>query len=81
MAYWMAAGQTCLCLQQRVSAVFPRHLGGALSSERATEVPAMHIPDGYLSPVFSLGSGVVTIPTWAVAATRCAMFLIGALCR
>ncbi|WP_081839017.1 cobalt transporter CbiM [Thermogemmatispora carboxidivorans] len=27
----------------------------------------MHIPDGYLSPVFSLGSGVVTIPAWAVA--------------
>ncbi|WP_262982338.1 energy-coupling factor ABC transporter permease [Thermogemmatispora tikiterensis] len=26
----------------------------------------MHIPDGYLSPVFSLGSGAVTIPTWAV---------------
>jgi cobalt/nickel transport system permease protein len=29
----------------------------------------MHIPDGYLSPVFSLGAGVVTVPTW-VTATR-----------
>ncbi|MBX5451894.1 MAG: cobalt transporter CbiM, partial [Thermogemmatispora sp.] len=30
----------------------------------------MHIPDGYLSPVFSLGSGVVTIPAWAVATRK-----------
>ena len=30
----------------------------------------MHIPDGYLSPVFSLAMGFLTIPTWAVAAQR-----------
>lgn len=30
----------------------------------------MHIPDGYLSPLFSVGSGVVTVPAWAVAARR-----------
>ena len=24
----------------------------------------MHIPDGYLSPLFSLGSGLVTVPVW-----------------
>jgi cobalt/nickel transport system permease protein len=30
----------------------------------------MHIPDGYLSPVFSLSAGVATIPAWALAAQR-----------
>ncbi|MBV9019874.1 MAG: cobalt transporter CbiM [Chloroflexi bacterium] len=30
----------------------------------------MHIPDGYLSPVFSLGTGVVTVPLWARAASK-----------
>ena len=30
----------------------------------------MHIPDGYLSPVFSLGTGVVTVPTWIVGARK-----------
>jgi len=30
----------------------------------------MHIPDGYLSPLFSLGAGVVTLPVWAVATQR-----------
>jgi cobalt/nickel transport system permease protein len=30
----------------------------------------MHIPDGYLSPVFSLGTGVVTVPAWVVASRR-----------
>ena len=30
----------------------------------------MHIPDGYLSPVFSLGTGVITVPGWAIAAQR-----------
>ncbi|MBV8823134.1 MAG: cobalt transporter CbiM, partial [Ktedonobacteraceae bacterium] len=30
----------------------------------------MHIPDGYLSPVFSLGTGVVTVPVWARAASK-----------
>src|SRR5215831_9932305 len=30
----------------------------------------MHIPDGYLSPVFSLGTGVVTVPTWVVGARK-----------
>ena len=30
----------------------------------------MHIPDGYLSPVFSLGTGIITVPTWAVAVNK-----------
>lgn len=30
----------------------------------------MHIPDGYLSPIISLGLGVVTVPGWAVATRR-----------
>ncbi len=27
----------------------------------------MHIPDGYLSPIISVGSAVVTVPAWAIA--------------
>ena len=30
----------------------------------------MHIPDGYLSPIISVGMGVVTVPTWAIATRR-----------
>jgi cobalt/nickel transport system permease protein len=30
----------------------------------------MHIPDGYLSPIFSLGTGIVTVPLWARAANK-----------
>ena len=30
----------------------------------------MHIPDGYLSPMISLGAGVLTLPAWAVATQR-----------
>ncbi len=30
----------------------------------------MHIPDGYLSPLFSLGTGVVTVPIWGLAGRR-----------
>jgi len=30
----------------------------------------MHIPDGYLSPIFSLGAGVVTVPIWGLAGRR-----------
>ncbi|HEX5466022.1 MAG TPA: cobalt transporter CbiM [Candidatus Limnocylindrales bacterium] len=30
----------------------------------------MHIPDGYLSPIVSVGLGVVTVPAWAVATQR-----------
>jgi cobalt/nickel transport system permease protein len=30
----------------------------------------MHIPDGYLSPVVSLGMGGATVPTWAVATRK-----------
>ncbi len=30
----------------------------------------MHIPDGYLSPVFSVGMGLATVPTWAVATRK-----------
>src|SRR6476661_7794642 len=30
----------------------------------------MHIPDGYLSPIISVGAGIVTVPAWAVAVQR-----------
>ncbi len=30
----------------------------------------MHIPDGYLSPIFSIGLGVATLPTWGIATRR-----------
>lgn len=30
----------------------------------------MHIPDGYLSPLMSVGAGVVTVPAWAIATQR-----------
>jgi cobalt/nickel transport system permease protein len=30
----------------------------------------VHIPDGYLSPLFSLGSAVVAVPAWSVAVAR-----------
>lgn len=30
----------------------------------------MHIPDGYLAPAFSLGMGVVTVPSWVIATRR-----------
>jgi cobalt/nickel transport system permease protein len=30
----------------------------------------VHIPDGYLSPVFSLGTGVVTVPSWVIGARK-----------
>ncbi|MFI5225278.1 MAG: cobalt transporter CbiM [Candidatus Limnocylindrales bacterium] len=30
----------------------------------------MHIPDGYLSPIISVGMGAVTVPTWVVATRR-----------
>jgi hypothetical protein len=30
----------------------------------------VHIPDGYLSPIISVGMGVVTVPTWALATRR-----------
>jgi cobalt ECF transporter T component CbiQ/cobalamin biosynthesis protein CbiM len=30
----------------------------------------MHIPDGYLSPIISVGLGAVTVPGWAVATNR-----------
>ena len=30
----------------------------------------MHIPDGYLSPLMSLGAGMVTVPAWAIAVRR-----------
>ncbi len=30
----------------------------------------MHIPDGYLSPIISVGVGVATLPTWAIATQR-----------
>lgn len=30
----------------------------------------MHIPDGYLGPIFSIGTGIVTVPTWARAVSK-----------
>lgn len=30
----------------------------------------MHVPDGYLSPVFSLSAGVITVPTWVIGARK-----------
>ena len=30
----------------------------------------VHIPDGYLSPVVALGSGLVTVPVWAIATQK-----------
>jgi cobalt/nickel transport system permease protein len=30
----------------------------------------MHIPDGYLSPVMSLGVGALTVPSWIIASRR-----------
>jgi cobalt/nickel transport system permease protein len=30
----------------------------------------MHIPDGYLAPAFSVGMGVITVPSWIVATRR-----------
>jgi len=30
----------------------------------------VHIPDGYLSPIFSIGLGAVTIPAWSLATRR-----------
>lgn len=30
----------------------------------------MHVPDGYLSPIFSIGIGVLIVPTWARAVTK-----------
>ena len=30
----------------------------------------MHIPDGYLSPVISVGAGLLTLPIWGVATQR-----------
>ncbi len=30
----------------------------------------MHIPDGYLSPLISVGMGAVTLPGWAIASRR-----------
>ena len=30
----------------------------------------MHIPDGYLSPVVSIGLGAATLPVWGVATQK-----------
>ncbi len=30
----------------------------------------MHIPDGYLSPIFSLGTGIITVPAWVQASNK-----------
>jgi cobalt/nickel transport system permease protein len=30
----------------------------------------VHIPDGYLAPAFSVGMGVVTVPSWVIATRR-----------
>ena len=30
----------------------------------------MHIPDGYLSPVVSIGLGAATLPVWGIATQK-----------
>ena len=30
----------------------------------------MHIPDGYISPIMTLGSAIITVPVWSMAAAR-----------
>ncbi len=30
----------------------------------------MHIPDGYLSPIFSIGTGIITVPAWVQASNK-----------
>jgi cobalt/nickel transport system permease protein len=30
----------------------------------------MHIPDGYISPIMTIGSALITVPVWSMAATR-----------
>jgi len=30
----------------------------------------VHIPDGYLSPIVSVGAGLLTVPTWGLATQR-----------
>src|SRR3569623_370502 len=30
----------------------------------------MNIPDGYLSPIISVGAGIATVPAWAIAVQR-----------
>jgi cobalt/nickel transport system permease protein len=30
----------------------------------------MHVPDGYLAPAFSLGMGLLTVPSWVVASQK-----------
>jgi cobalt ECF transporter T component CbiQ/cobalamin biosynthesis protein CbiM len=30
----------------------------------------LHIPDGYLSPIISIGMGAATVPTWAIATRK-----------
>src|SRR5690242_3347709 len=30
----------------------------------------MHIPDGYIGPIMSLGSALVTVPVWSIAVKR-----------
>src|SRR6187401_2711382 len=30
----------------------------------------MHVPDGYMAPAFSLGMGLLTTPSWIIAARK-----------
>lgn len=30
----------------------------------------MHIPDGYISPIMTLGSGIITVPVWYIATRK-----------
>src|SRR5690348_12458474 len=52
----------------------PPVVGDGCSGEVSRQ---LHIPDGYLSPFFSVGSGVVTVPAWSVAAARLRQSLRG----
>jgi cobalt/nickel transport system permease protein len=36
----------------------------------APEVLPVHIPDGYLGPLFSVGMGIATVPAWTLAVRR-----------
>src|SRR3954447_16460472 len=35
----------------------------------------MHVPDGYLAPAFSMGMGLLTVPSWIVASRRVSKML------
>src|SRR6185503_14384424 len=42
----------------------------ATQSQLKEAQAAMHVPDGYLAPAFSVGMGLLTAPSWIIAARR-----------